>query len=101
SDAWIRNHGRFLDRLLVIVRRSAITRGGKNGDLVGLCIDEGVAEVGEGSQPIMKRTFPGTETLADDICQVVINDVLLSIHELLEALHPQGFGSRGGDQEDV
>jgi hypothetical protein len=64
--------------------------------MVGLGIDEGVAQVGEGSQPIMKRAFPGTEALSDDISKVVIYDVLLGIHELLEALHPQGFSGRCG-----
>jgi hypothetical protein len=69
--------------------------------MVGLGVNEGMGQVGEGSQPIMKRAFPGAEALADDIGQVVVNDVLLGVHHLLEALHPQGFSGGRGDQQDV
>ena len=101
SDARIRNLSRVLDRLLIGVRRAAIPRGGKNSDVVGLRINEGMAQVGEGRQPIMKRTFPGAEALSDYIGKVVIYDVLLGIHELLEALHPQGFSGGTGHQQNV
>ncbi|TMC28193.1 MAG: hypothetical protein E6J36_00430 [Chloroflexi bacterium] len=69
--------------------------------MVGLCIDEGLAEVVKRGQPIVKRALPGAEALADDIGQMVVNDVLLGVHHLLEALHPQGFGGGRGDQQDV
>ncbi len=69
--------------------------------MVSLRIDEGLAELADRGHPIVKRALPGTEALADDIGQVVVNDVLLGVHHLLEALDPQGFGGGRGDQQDV
>ena len=81
-------------------RGSEVAGGTQNCDPIGGGRYEGVAELHE-RRRATEGLFGRREALRDDCREVVVDDVLLGVHHVREALHAERLCGRGGHEQDV